>query len=356
LCIQRYGTKDENDNFVWHAWWHVTGGLVLALFVFYVLDVVREMAQFLGYHSVGFFFHYVADWWNWVDFLTIFYTAFTLFSLNRTLIREKMDEVDRQVLAVMIFWRWIHMTKHYVTGTTLGPVVLPILKAAGEIRGFFFVVGVSLVAFFSSYVTLVHEYPLWVIFFSAYRTAIFGDGALEDVQDESGFDFDEGYRVQDDLYNFPTTNAFMSVMAFCLGVVLMNIFIAVLSINYERQYKLAWTSFVRSRATATADMAACARGFDCILWRLFGERCISSKYHERKDHDHGPSYLWISCDASMLDAEEGGVQQPKIGAMPIHHEMSSAAGDSNTISPSFRPSTATTASLRRGYSNRRSLM
>ena len=136
------------------------------------------------------------------------------------------------------------------TGTALGPVVLPILKAAGDIGGFFFVVGISLMAFISGYLALVPDYPLYVIFVSAFRTAIFGDGALTDVEEEGAVDemTSDDTKFREEVMTFPVENIFMSLVAFALGVVLMNIFIAVLSINCERQYKLAWTSFMRARA------------------------------------------------------------------------------------------------------------
>ena len=68
--------------------------------------------------------------------MTVGFSALTLFMLMQSWQSGVMSPYVRRILAVMIFWRWIHMTKHYVSGVTLGPVVLPILKASGEIRGF----------------------------------------------------------------------------------------------------------------------------------------------------------------------------------------------------------------------------
>jgi len=305
LWIMRYGTVDEDGDFTHQSFWQLFAALLALLSVYCCLEVLEEVCQALGYRDAGFLWHYLLDWWNGVEFMTVGFSALTLFMLMQSWQSGVMSPYVRRILAVMIFWRWIHMTKHYVSGVTLGPVVLPILKASGEIRGFFFVVGVCLMAFISGYLALVQEYPLWVVTFSAYRTAIFGEGALVAVEDEAVVE-STGVknRFGDEIAAFPLENAFMSTVAFCLGVVLMNIFIAVLSINYEREYNLAWSSFLRSRASATADMAACSRGFNILMKPFFPV----TLRNESVNVDHGPTYLWVSCESNVLDSVHSRIE------------------------------------------------
>lgn len=307
LMIIRYCVETENQNLdSADIWWNLATGLVAVLVLFCTFDIVQEICQCIGYHHAGFFWHYVTDWWNAVEFLTVAFSVATLLDLARICANQEIEPFSRRVLAVMVCWRWVNMTKYYVTGTALGPVVLPILKAAGDIGGFFFVVGISLMAFISGYLALVPDYPLYVIFVSAFRTAIFGDGALTDVEEEGAVDemTSDDTKFREEVMTFPVENIFMSLVAFALGVVLMNIFIAVLSINYERQYKLAWTSFMRARAGATADTAAFALGLRIIKHSLWGGAPDSSQHEVGSGGDHGPTYLWVACDANLMDDDE----------------------------------------------------
>mmetsp|Transcript_61377 Transcript_61377/g.163218 ORF Transcript_61377/g.163218 Transcript_61377/m.163218 type:complete len:961 (-) Transcript_61377:386-3268(-) len=345
VAIYRYAPREEDGGF--HLlWWSV----ILLLLAFITLscgfEMCNEVLQAVGYHRQGFLSHYVLDWWNAMEFATIGFSSLTLSFQLVSLITGVYDDTTRYTVAVIIFWRWIHMTKHYTTGSFLGPVVLPILRASGEIIGFFFVVCVSLMAFFSGYLALVQDFAFWDIFFSSYRTAIFGDESLQHVEPNPLLDeqITANDRIQTELLQLPIDNLLISLVAFALGVVLMNIFIAVMSINYEKEYRMAWTSFIRARAGATVDMAAFGAGAE-----VFQRICCPHKRGNKKNTER--SFLWMACDAN--NSEESAdkdwlLHNPKAfgaaGAQDFGSQSISPFTSANTITP-----------LARAFSNHRSL-
>ena len=58
------------------------------------------------------------------------------------------------------------------------------------------------------------------------------------------------------------------------------------------------------KAGATADTAAFALGLRIIKHSLWGGAPDSSQHEVGSGGDHGPTYLWVACDANLMDDDE----------------------------------------------------
>uniref|UniRef100_A0A7S1ARV6 Uncharacterized protein n=1 Tax=Noctiluca scintillans TaxID=2966 RepID=A0A7S1ARV6_NOCSC len=79
----------------------------------------------------------------------------------------------------------------------------------------------------------------------------------------------------------------VTVITFVMSILLMNVLISVLGNQYNREYALAWTSFVQRRANAILDIASAGQGTRTtisFLRHCKGRRIPSAAEREAQRH------------------------------------------------------------------------
>uniref|UniRef100_A0A7S2L4C8 Ion transport domain-containing protein n=1 Tax=Zooxanthella nutricula TaxID=1333877 RepID=A0A7S2L4C8_9DINO len=164
--------------------------------------------------------------------------------------------VDRTVFAVWVMWRWLQLLDCLRGMYAFGPSVLPILEAIKRVTNFIMILVVMLLAFTNAYYVFnVRDDPPhpWIAAaFMILRLGVFVDFDLFEMEgtDPILLPIKGNLHPQD-----PTpTDMWYSVrllfglVAFFVGVLMMNVFIGILGSNYDRFEDIGVGMFTKYRA------------------------------------------------------------------------------------------------------------
>jgi len=303
---------------------YYTGIWGLVLSPLWLINMLQEIAQFVGHRSWGMSMEYLTSPSNWVDVFRMLVTGGLLSILILTNDEHVNTASLRVVMACLVMFRWNKSLYALRCIKTFGLPMLPILRAMRDINAFCFVLLFVLFGFSHTYYTLGIHQDISSAFNAVYRLGVLGDfdlQELEGVDPHFGVDGNTMMPVDPDKTSmFYVVRVFMIVATFGITVTLLNIFIGVLSVAFENETEKAESTFWHERSHSTLMFCATVEGF----YKMHCPFCRRRVLHKRANaHDQGagkpmrrtatekadlqsPRHLWYCFrnDDDCFDAQE----------------------------------------------------
>jgi len=290
----------RNTSFEFPHVWSVCYELVVVTMLF--LDGCGEVLQFIGHVHYGQGQHWMYRPSNWYD-IGMMITMGAGVVIRIQLGEDAFANWNFRVLsAFIVAVRWGQLLKHLNRIQAVGPHVLPIENAMQGIMGFLFVIVLVLCGITHAFFCLNFSDSFWQEIDVIYRMAILSDASLQDIQDiePHGSVTDSSFQIED-----PSTVVngihvvyvlvFMVMVTLAVSIVLLNIFIAILGQNYEREYRRAWTKFLQTRARAISNIRATQIAVAVVVDNFTFRKSRFRKKVMHQEKVHHREHLWYSC-------------------------------------------------------------
>mmetsp|Transcript_12237 Transcript_12237/g.28529 ORF Transcript_12237/g.28529 Transcript_12237/m.28529 type:complete len:1107 (+) Transcript_12237:52-3372(+) len=245
-----------------------------------------ETAQFVGYSASHLAQRYLFSWVNWIDEVRIVSSAviITLILIEGRSVKD--NEVFGCVFGTVVFSRWMTVLYALRAVRGIGLRILPIMTTMWEVGPFTGVLFMYLCGFVNMYYAFGLQ-DLVDSFVSIFQIVIMGEVDLAELEATQSLarvhlDRNSTLSVIEDVdagrspYYY-IVRAMLVLTSFVMGVSLMNVFIAVLCISYEKASKHSWREFVRTRADIALDHQTMVIG-------LRSMRCFGRKDKMRSTH------------------------------------------------------------------------
>mmetsp|Transcript_7425 Transcript_7425/g.16160 ORF Transcript_7425/g.16160 Transcript_7425/m.16160 type:complete len:385 (+) Transcript_7425:82-1236(+) len=206
----------------------------------WVSMLMHRLVMYLGLCSKGLFWHYYMDINNILTVGNICSTGVVLAYLVVDSVGIGNSVEWRTMLACVVFIRWMVLLYKVRAYDHFGLKALPIMQAMYEAGPFSVVVVFYLLGIAHAYYTLGVN-PGFQSIMLSFRMGLLGE---VDVPDLAGQHTSEG--------NTPTRHdyivgALMAFVTFTLTMTLLNIYIGILSLSYERAYPDSWRTLMKVR-------------------------------------------------------------------------------------------------------------
>ncbi|CAK9100573.1 unnamed protein product [Durusdinium trenchii] len=178
---------------------------------------------------------------------------------------------------------WLRALYTFRGETWMGPRLLPILSAIKDTKAFFVVTGTCLLAATHCYYNLQmrgEPTPSYAAFLQVIRLGIFGDFDLHEFEG-----LDTTYQMNDENHHWEPQDpdpgpdyVWAHALFYCIGVgiflLLMNLFVGVLSQNFELYEDQSAVLFYRARAKMLLELQA--RPWKYLIFSLFSAKIEAS--------------------------------------------------------------------------------
>jgi len=226
------------------------------------LEQLFETAQFAGYAASGLAQRYLFSWVNWGDQIRITCSAVIILIILIEGRDVKDSAIFGCVFGSVVFSRWMTVLYALRAVRGIGTRILPIMSTMWEVGPFTGVLFMYLCGFVNMYYALGLQ-DLVDSFILIFKIVIMGEVDLDEFEAASssvyvrlnttsltatGAIIDAGRTPF-----YYIVRAMLVLTSFVMGVSLMNVFIAVLCISYEKAAKHSWREFIRTRADIALD-------------------------------------------------------------------------------------------------------
>jgi len=237
---------------------------------------------------------------HWFDVLVLILTGSFIFALWNP--RKGLIESDEiaTLLGIILFLKWFRFLTYLRQFEVIGRHILPITSTMLQVGPFLLVLGVYLLASTNLYWAFRNDYNVFECFLLIYRLAVLGDFDISELEHKNTpttrLDSNRGtistdstvLSVYDDAWY--SVRLMLVVVSFMIGVLIMNLFIAVLCSSYDLAASVAQECFMQSRANIVLDQIAVRTGRSC-----FGNNACQRRLKRKQ-----------AMPESMRDAVESG--------------------------------------------------
>jgi len=257
--------------------------------IIWLLAVFFELMQCMGYLVHGFMGKYFRSPRHCFDIVVLILTGcfiIAFWNLDEELVSS--DEFAT-LLGTILFLKWFRFITYLRQVRVIGHHILPMMQTMGEVGPFLLVLGVYLLASTNLYWAFRNNYSLFECFFLIYRLAVLGDFSIGELEHKARPHTSK--KVQEDMqqasngteatFLFPdgdtawfSVRFMLVIVSFMVGVLIMNLFIAVLCSSYDRAASVANKTFMRSRAKIVLDQVAVRAGSGFFVRRLMQKRAM----------------------------------------------------------------------------------
>ncbi|CAK0792425.1 unnamed protein product [Prorocentrum cordatum] len=239
-------------------------------------NMLEEVCQAIGFVQMGLSSLWTHNFVTWVDVFRLAKQAYVYAVV--VVDGDLTNEFQRILLAIAVFWSWMRVLYSLRVLKVIGKPMLPILNSMQNMSAFLLVVVFWLGGFSHMYYACGLSQP-FSSFMTVFRLAMLGDFELEEMESDAEGTVLAGTWVQ----------LFVIVVGFMMTITILNIFIGVVGMSYEKALDEAERAFQRQRAKASLNHVAHMEGLRTVLC------CRRSRPKERKD-----IYAWY---AHSLDEE-----------------------------------------------------
>jgi len=188
--------------------------------------------------------------------------------LNQIGVEANDSPVFCTLLGTVIFIKWMELLFEFSQFKHVGMHVLPIVDTMQEVGPFSAVVGVCIIASSNLYYAF-GQYDAFDSFMLMYRLAVLGDADLNQLENAGGGCSGGGKRSLLDSqadtgdYYF-VTRVLFCLVSFTISITLMNLYIGVLTIYYQKHSTTAVSSFWRFRVSSAVEAQAILGGWNAM--------------------------------------------------------------------------------------------
>jgi predicted nucleic acid-binding Zn ribbon protein len=230
---------------------------VFAIFASVVIGISLfwQVCRAVGLYIVGHGYKYISDRTVWLDLLVILATAYLLGDILVEEIEGLRNPSFATVMGMVVFVKWIRILVNLSTFRPIGIAVLPIIETIFDIGPFLFVLLMFMLGATNMYYAL-NLYSIENAFILVYRAVTLGDVNLLEWERVPA-EFAEAEIVNgsnpvlevtpEATANFYIVRLFMVIITFLLGLSLMNLFIAMLTVSYGVSFEAAEKTYQRFR-------------------------------------------------------------------------------------------------------------
>lgn len=286
------------------AWLYI--GILLTLWIFNWADV---LAQVLGFLDFGLGAYYWGNLRSWIDTLSLLISGAVIAGLT---IRKVADD-DRDskalnvLLAVSVFLQWSKLLQGLRAHWKFGESILPIFVAIRSVLPITGVVIFGVLGLSHSYYALgLQHSTAWDLLFAlqaSYRLLVLGDANLDELDgtdDTMAGSTSSWYGHSK--FRYVLLVGFV-VVTFATTVTLMNTFIAVLCVSYQKAELHSKRDFLHERACLVLNRMALLRGWQA-LWHC-SSGWICCRFHRKQDAHPSNKYVWYALSAvNSLSTDE----------------------------------------------------
>jgi len=226
----------------------------------WLVALVIEAMQFLGYWSNNLKWRYCGSPANWLDLLVLIFTGyFIVVFLTPGMQLSSEDGLFPTSLGVLLFLKWFRMLVYLQQFEAIAVHTLPITSTMWDVGPFFGVMAVYLFASVNLFYALRNDYGLEECFMLIYRLVVLSDFDLAELEHKTKEPTSTPY--------FHVVRIMLVGVSFLIGVTMMNLFVAILCVAYDDAARKAQLAFMESRASFVLDAQAIRRGFRRVrLW------------------------------------------------------------------------------------------
>mmetsp|Transcript_27823 Transcript_27823/g.64862 ORF Transcript_27823/g.64862 Transcript_27823/m.64862 type:complete len:244 (-) Transcript_27823:180-911(-) len=189
------------------------------------------------------------------------------------------------LLGILVFLKWMRFLIYLRQIRSVGMRILPITTTMFDVGPFCLVLFVYLIGSVNMYYALgIKSFQDSAIMI--YRLVVLGDLNLDEFEGV----FATQMSLQDDGSILQTTSEkteyywavrlLIVVVSFFVGLLMMNLFVAMLCLSYSQAAEGAWLSFMRSRANIVLDQHAIRVGMEIVF-------CPRRAIKKRRSNSHG---------------------------------------------------------------------
>jgi len=244
------------------------------------LAVLFELTQIMGYCKYRLMDRYFATFRHWFDMIVLTMTMIFIvvfFTIVEIVPEDETSDLVLMSLGVIIYLKWFRLLTWLRQFEAIGCHILPIMSTTLKVGPFLIVLGVYVLASWNLYFAVQHGYTWNECLMLMYRLAVLGDFDLQELEHKKsppttlhmqndmkqGSISTAGSMLGYGSVNWHSVRITFVLVSFMVGVLIMNLFIAVLCSEYEKAAAIAKESFMRSRARIVLDQAAVNVG-----WRI----------------------------------------------------------------------------------------
>jgi ankyrin repeat protein len=237
----------------------------------WLVAMCLELAQFAGYVSKGLTRQYFARALHWFDALVVFMTGGVNIALL-TINNASQDSMFSTALGVLVYMKWLRFLAYLRQIRAIGTEILPMSQTMWNIVPFLVVLSIYVLGTVNMLFALNNGYSIDDCFMLIYRMVVLGDASVEELENRLSsqltVNLTTGIVTQSDsppTDNFWVVRIMMVFTSFVVGVSLMNMFLAMLCLNYTMAHDQADFSFMRARANIVLDQSAVRIGITRFL-------------------------------------------------------------------------------------------
>eukprot|EP00928_Gymnodinium_smaydae_P011725 TRINITY_DN14299_c0_g2_i1.p1 TRINITY_DN14299_c0_g2~~TRINITY_DN14299_c0_g2_i1.p1 ORF type:complete len:929 (+),score=117.25 TRINITY_DN14299_c0_g2_i1:38-2824(+) len=294
--------------------WLLRAANIMAFLVF-LLVLFLHLLQFVGYCSSGLLSRILLTPGFWMTNSVIFLTGTCVYVVAAWNFEAKESVEFCTSLGVIIFIKWMRLLVSLSTLKSVGLRILPITSTMLDIGPFCAVMGVYLVGSTNMYYALgIYNFPR--CFLIIYRLVVMADvdpNELENVWPSQMNLQDNGYisqSVSPGSEYYVVVRLMLIFFSFVIGLTMMNLFVAVLCLAYDKAARNADFAFARNMARLLLDHEAMRIGarsfqglcqrrqkqskdFDSPYGRERSASCIGLEPREDQKSDfESKKYIW----------------------------------------------------------------
>jgi hypothetical protein len=269
----------------------LANGIVSA--IIWLVAVVLEIMQFLGYAANGLMKRYLMTPRYWIDFAVLIMTGYFIYIFLMDSRGMNIKETAfSTVLGILLFLKWFRMLVHLRQFEVVGVRILPITSTMWDVGPFLLVLVVYVLASVNLLYALRNNYSSWECFLLIYRLVVMGDMDITELEHRA-----KPLEIVDlatgEIRSINTHTEYRGVvsivavvLSFVIGVTMMNLFIAMLCLSYEEAAHHVNLTFAKSRVNIVLDQHAVCYGLS-----LLRDKCVcqclmrKAKEHQRRKED-----------------------------------------------------------------------
>jgi len=253
--------------------------------VVWAVSVFFEVAQAIGYVSSSLTKRYLATPRYWFDLVVLGMTFATIIGIWQLGLDAADSALFNTILGTLVFLKWMGFLIYLRQIRSVGVRILPITTTMFDVGPFCLVLCVYLIGSVNMYYALgVQSFQESAI--TIWRLVVLGDLDLNELEGVFPSEFtllDDGTIRQDESARtkyYWAVRVIVVTVSFIVGVLMMNLFVAILCLSYSRAAEKAWLSLMRSRANIVLDQHAIRVGMEIVF-------CPRRAIKKRRSNSHG---------------------------------------------------------------------
>lgn len=277
ICMSFFSFPGATDTS-----WRIS---MIAVLVMWVLEAFFEILQLLGYCWNGLGGRYLRSTRLWYNLANLLFGGSTVLAATVTGLPIREDPAFRIMLGLLAFLKWNHLIQQIRVIRVVGVRVLPMAK------------------------TLLMVFPFYGILFLYICAAAHTFHALGINPDNFFYTFNALYYVSvlgevEKYEEPPPYRDFLLLLvgasSFFIGIVLMNLFVAVLTTRYFQAAQCAEQDLMHHRASCVLEQYAMQLG----RARIFCPRRAIADSNHRKSMEHRSNFQTSNNSLAWHDSDE----------------------------------------------------